>query len=214
MIATGETLKYFSIASVSVLNLAIMTWYCYLTYTRKIQPALAMWIFFTIAVAISLVSYLKAENYSLLDNILNTTDLVLTLVVSTTIYFFGDHSSRFSRFDKFCLLAVVLILIFWFLTQNHFITHILTQLILIIAYFPVIRRLWKSRKNSESFLIWTGMLIAPMLGLISSKGSLATIYSGRAIICIIILMILMLRVEYLSAKRNKPIIKKSLVSRN
>ena len=68
---------------------------------------------------------------------------------------------------------------------------------LIIAYFPVLSRLWKTKKNGESFLIWTGMLLAPVLSLLSSKGMLATIYSVRAIVCISVLMLLMLRVEYL-----------------
>lgn len=159
-----------------------------------------MWIFFTIAVGISLTTYLKSDHFSLLDNILNTTDLALTVIVSAAIYLFGDHTSRFSRFDKGCLIAVVVIVLFWFITKNHFITHALTQGILVIAYFPVLSRLWKTKQNSESFLIWTGMLLAPLLSLLSSKGILATIYSVRAIVCIALLLILMLRVEY-SAKK-------------
>lgn len=193
-------LKQISIIGVSLLNLSIAASYCWLTYKQQIRPALAMWIFFTIAVAISLVTYMESDNFSLLDNILNTTDLALAVSVSVAIYFFGDHTTRFSRFDKGCLMAVLIILLFWFITQNHVITHTLTQGILIIAYFPVIRRLWTTRQNGESFMVWTGMLLAPMLSLLSSKGMLATIYSVRAIICILILMILMLRVEYLSKK--------------
>jgi len=160
-----------------------------------------MWIFFTIAVGISLTTYMKADHFSLLDNILNTTDLALTAIISIAIYLFGDHTTRFSRFDKGCLIAVSIIVLFWFVTKNHVITHTLTQGILVIAYFPVISRLWKTRENGESFLIWSGMLLAPLLSLLSSKGMLATIYSVRAIVCISILMILMLRVEYLKQKR-------------
>lgn len=160
-----------------------------------------MWIFFTIAVAISLTTYMESANFSLLDNILNTTDLALTAIVSIAIYLFGDHSTRFSRFDKACLIAVLVIVVFWFITKNHFLTHALTQGILVIAYFPVLSRLWKTKKNGESFLIWTGMLLAPMLSLISSKGTLATIYSVRAIVCISVLMLLMLRVEYITKKQ-------------
>lgn len=192
--------RQLSIVGVSLLNLSITCWYCWLTYKQKIKPALAMWIFFTIAVAISLTTYLKSDHFSLWDNILNTTDLVLTVIVSFAIYFFGDHSSRFSRFDKGCLAAVLVILLFWFFTQNHLVTHALTQGILVIAYFPVISRLWKTRENGESFLIWIGMLLAPVLSLVSSKGMLATIYSVRAIVCIALLLILMLRVEYLKQK--------------
>lgn len=160
-----------------------------------------MWIFFTIAVAISLTTYMESDNFSLLDNILNTTDLALTAIVSIAIYLFGDHSTRFSRFDKACLIAVLVIVVFWFITKNHFLTHALTQGILVIAYFPVLSRLWKTKKNGESFLIWTGMLLAPVLSLLSSKGTLATIYSVRAIVCISVLMLLMLRVEYITKKQ-------------
>jgi hypothetical protein len=181
--------------------LAITGYYCWLTYRQKIKPALAMWIFFTIAVAISLTTYLEADHFSWSDNILNTTDLALTISVSVAIYLFGDHTTRFSRFDKACLAAVGLIVFFWFITKNHVLTHILTQGILIIAYFPVISRLWKTRENGESFLIWTGMLLAPVLSLLSSKGMLATIYSVRAIICIMVLMMLMLRVEILAKRK-------------
>ena len=161
-----------------------------------------MWIFFTIAVGISLATYLKSDHFSLLDNILNTTDLALTLIVSIAIYIFGDHTSRFSRFDNGCLIAVAVIVLFWFITKNHFVTHTLTQAILVIAYFPVISRLWKTRENGESFVIWIGMLLAPVLSLLSSKGTLATIYSVRAIVCILVLLMLMLRVEYLKQKRT------------
>jgi hypothetical protein len=193
-------IRNISIVSVSILNLAITFWYCWLTYKQKIKPALAMWIFFTIAVGISLATYLKSDHFSLLDNILNTTDLALTIIVSIAISIFGDHTSRFSRFDKGCLIAVSIIVLFWFITKNHFVTHTLTQGILVIAYFPVISRLWKTRENSESFVIWIGMLLAPVLSLLSSKGTLATIYSVRAIVCILLLLMLMLRVEYLKQK--------------
>jgi len=161
-----------------------------------------MWIFFTIAVGISLTTYLKSDQFSFLDNILNTTDLALTAIISLAIYIFGDHSSRFSKFDKGCLIAVVIIALFWFITQNHILTHALTQGILVIAYFPVISRLWKTKENGESFIIWTGMLLAPVLSLLSSKGLLATIYSVRAIVSILILLVLMIRVELLKKNRT------------
>lgn len=196
-------IRQLSIVSVAALNLAITIWYSWLTYKQKIKPALAMWIFFTIAVAISLTTYLESDNFSLLDNILNTTDLALAVIVSGAIYLFGDHTTRFTRFDKFCLLAVLVILLFWFITKNHIVTHALTQGILIIAYFPVVSRLWKTKENGESFIVWIGMLLAPVFSLLSSKGVLATIYSVRAIVCIMILLSLMLRVEYLSRKRLK-----------
>lgn len=109
--------------------------------------------FFFFAVGISLTTYMKADHFSLLDNILNTTDLALTTIVSIAIYLFGDHTTRFSRFNKRCLVAVIIIILFWFITENHVVTHSLTQGILVIAYFPVVSRLWKTKENGESFLI-------------------------------------------------------------
>lgn len=169
--------------------------YCILTYRQKIKPALAMWVFFSLAVAMSLTTYMAEGDFSLLDNILNTTDLLLVSTVTVFIYLFGDKSSKFTRFDKACLVAVIIITLFWFITKTHFVTHLLIQNILVIAYFPVIKRLWKSNENTEPFSVWILLMIAPVFALFSSKGILATVYSVRAIASTSILLLLMLRIE-------------------
>lgn len=194
-------MKEFSLISVSVINLIICIWYCVLTYQKKIKPALAMWVFFTIAVSLSMATYLMKDNFSVWDNILNATDVIMVSIVTVFIYFFGDKSSRFSRFDLICLGAVFVIFLFWIFTRAHLISHLMVQGIMVIAYFPVIKRLWHSKENTESFAAWTLMMINPVLSLISSEGTLATIYSVRAVICTLLLMLLMLRVEYLKKHR-------------
>ncbi|MBU8892896.1 MAG: hypothetical protein KOO66_08955 [Bacteroidales bacterium] len=194
-------MKEFSIIAVSVINLIIGVRYCILTYKQEIKPALAMWAFFTLAVAMSLTTYMAEGDFSLWDNILNTTDLLLVTTVTVVIYFFGDKSSKFTKFDKACLIAVLLITVFWFVTKTHFLSHIMIQSVLVIAYFPVIRRLWLSKENTEPFSVWILLMIAPVFALLSSKGTLATVYSVRAIVSTSILLILMLRVEYLKNKK-------------
>ena len=195
-------MKDFSIISVSIINLLIGIRYCILIYKKEIKPALAMWIFFTLAVVMSLITYLADGNYSIWDNILNTTDILLVSTVSVFIYIYGDKSSKFNKFDTVCLIAVLLIIVFWIISRNHVITNLLIQLILVIAYFPVIKRLIKSKENTEPFTVWIGMMLAPVFALISSKGALATIYSVRAIICVGLLLLLMLRVQYLYRKNS------------
>lgn len=184
-----------SIIAVVVINLFILMRYCWLIWKERIKPALAMWVFFSIAVGGSLVTYLSAGDYSLLDNILNSSDLVLVVTVSVFIFIFGDRSTRFSRFDLGCLIAVLAIVVFWVISQHHVMSHVSIQVILVIAYFPVISRIWKSNENTESFAAWIGLFLAPCISLLSSKGVLATIYSLRAIISTSVLLALMVRAE-------------------
>ncbi|RPH33906.1 MAG: hypothetical protein EHM93_02750 [Bacteroidales bacterium] len=188
-------MREFSIVSVSLLNLFITSRYCWLLYKGKIKPALAMWVFFSFAVGMSLITYLAKDNFSLWDNILNTTDLILVVTISIAIAIWGDKSSKFTKFDTGCLIAVIIAILFWAITQNHLITNLSIQLIMVVSYFPVIRRLFQSKENTEPFSVWILMMLVPLFSLISSKGLLATIYSVRAIVCVGLLLLLMLRIE-------------------
>ena len=189
-------MRELSIVAVIAISLFITVRYCWLVWKRKIKPSLAMWIFFTIAVGGSLLTYLLEGEYGLLDNILGSTDVVQVVSVSIVIAIYGDKSTKFTRFDKGCLIAVLVIVVFWVLTQNHIVANISIQTIMVIAYFPVVRRLWRSSENTESFAAWIGMLLAPAVSLFSSRGVLATIYSLRAIVSIVVLLMLMSRAEW------------------
>jgi hypothetical protein len=195
-------MREFSIYSVIVITLVIMVRYILLLVRKEIKPALAMWLFFSVAIIMSLITYRSEGGYGLLDNIMNTVDLIYVVTVCIAIFLFGDRSSKFTRFDRNCLAAVIIILLFWIFTQNHWVTNILMQVILVIAYFPVVKRLLDSRENTEPFSVWIGMLLAPSIALISSKGALATIYSVRAIFCVSILLLLMVRIEFLKLRNN------------
>jgi hypothetical protein len=196
-------MKEFSIYAVILITLTIMIRYIILLVKKEIKPALAMWLFFSVAIVMSLITYRSDGGYGLLDNIMNTVDLIYVVTVCIAIFLFGDKSSKFTRFDKGCLAAVIMILLFWIFTRNHWLTNLLMQAVLVIAYFPVVKRLIESRENTEPFSVWIGMLLAPSLALLSSKGTLATIYSVRAIICVSLLLLLMLRIEFLKMKSRQ-----------
>ena len=193
-------MRLLSIVAVLLINLFIATRYTVLIRRGDIKPALAMWIFFSIAVGGSLTTYLSGGGYSLLDNILNSADLLLCVYVAIIIYLFGDRSSRFTRFDQGCLIAVIIIITFWVFTRRHAEANILIQTILVIAYFPVVKRLWNSDENTESFAAWFGLLLAPIFSLLSSKGILASVYAVRAIVSTSLLLILMARAEIRSRR--------------
>ena len=209
-------MKEFSLIAVSLITILLTIKYIYQLVKQQIKPALAMWIMFSVAVGMSMTTYLAEGDYGFLDNIQNTVDLFYVATVTASILIFGDKKSKISRFDLACLGAVFFIVVFWVISQNHLVTNILIQSILVIAYFPVIQRMLKTRENSESFVIWLGMMIAPVISLLSSKGLLATVYSVRAIFCIGFLLILMLWIEILARKkypyiRKQQRVKKSLL---
>lgn len=154
-----------------------------------------MWSFFSVAVVISLVTYLKDGNYNCLDNVLNTLDLGLVVFVTFAIMVLGDRSTWFNKFDVWCLVAVLLIVVYWFVSLDHRVTNVAVQLILVIAYFPVVKRMLKARENTEPFSVWIALMLAPIFSLLTSKGTLAAFYAIRAIICTGLLLALMVRVE-------------------
>lgn len=191
-------MEYWSHYFVIVINTIFCVRYCILTISKKIKPSLAMWLFFTIAVTGSLFSYLLESNYTVWDNILNSSDLILCAVITTVILMFGAKESRMDRFDLLCLTVVVLILLFWLLSKAHFSTHISLQIIQLIAYIPVIRKMIKSGENTESFFAWILLLLVSAISLFSAKGILAVVYSLRATICVAILLIIMSVLEFRS----------------
>lgn len=196
-------MKTFSIISVSLITVLLAVSYIIQLLKKQIKPALAMWVMFSIAVAMSLITYLKEGNYGFTDNILNSVDVIYVITVSVAIAIWGDHTSKITRFDLGCLIVVGLIVVFWLFTQNHLVTNFMIQTILVIAYFPVVKRLFETRKNTEPFLIWFGMMIAPVFSLLSSKGLLATVYSVRAIICVGTLLLIMLWIEFADRNQKK-----------
>lgn len=184
-----------SFYSVIILNTIISVRYCYLTAKKRISPSLAMWVFFLIAVIGSLFSYLLDGDFSPMDNILNTADILLCTSIIITILFFGEKSSLFNRFDIICLGGVLLILFFWFFSKAHFVTNLSLQLIQAIGYIPVVNRMGKAKKNNESFLTWILLFLVTTISFFTAKGILAFIYSARALICISLLLFLMVRIE-------------------
>lgn len=188
-------MQQISLYLVALINLLTALRFIYLIKRERIQPALAMWVFFLLAIATSLVTYIKHGNMDWQGSILNATDLFLASSVVIAILLYGDKTSRFNRFDLVCLGLVVLIMVFWFFSGAHFITNMLIQAILIIAYFPVVDRMVRLKKNTESFTGWFGMLLAATISLFSIEGALAWVYSLRAIISIALLMGLMFYYE-------------------
>jgi len=193
----------FIIVAVSLINLFITLSYTWMLIKKRSKPSLAMWVFFTLAVTMSLITYIKESNFGFWDNVLNTVDLFLAVAVTIAILIWGDKSTRFNRFDLWCLAAVLAIVVFWIFSQNHLISNLAVQVVLVVAYFPVVRRMITTKTNSEPFIVWIALMIAPLFSLITSKGALATIYATRAFICTFLLLMLMVWVEVYNRRQGE-----------
>ena len=185
---------------ISGFNVFILSRYIYLLYYKKISPSLAMWVFFSLAVGISMFTYFADGDYNISDNMLNFADLILVVGVSIAILIWGDPTTRFNRFDLGCLVAVLLIIVYWAISNNHLVTNFSVQTIMVISYFPVVKRMINQQRNTEAFSIWIALFITPFISLIVNKGMLADLYAIRAILCTGIFLILMLRIELLKRK--------------
>lgn len=191
-------MEKFSFYSVIILNFIINVHYVSLTIKKKIKPSLAMWIFFLIAVVGSLFSYLLEADFTPWDNILNTSDVILCLSMVVVIAIYGDKSMKFNKIDYICLSVVGLILLYWYISKDHFLTHLSLQVIQTLAYIPVFQRMLKSKRNSESFSVWILVLLISVISLFAAKGILAYIYIVRAIVCVSLLLFFMayLQIKY------------------
>lgn len=194
-------MQVFVIVAVTAINLFVTVVYFWMLLHKRSKPALAMWFFFSLAVAMSMVTYLKQGSYNIMDNALNAADLLLTISVTISILVLGDKSTRFSRFDLGCLLVVLGIVVFWIITQNHLVANLGIQLIMVISYFPVVKRMLAAKANTEPFAVWIALMIAPFISLLTSKGLLASVYAFRAVACSALLLALMLRIEWLNRKQ-------------
>ncbi len=162
-----------------------------------------MWVFFTLAVGISLFTYFAEGNFSISDNVLNFADFILVIGVSISILIWGDPSTRFNKFDLLCFGAVLLIIIYWAISGNHLVTNFSVQSIMVISYFPVLKRMTKQKKNTEAFSVWIALFITPFISLIANEGILADLYAYRAILCTGIFLLLMSRIAFLNKKKKR-----------
>jgi hypothetical protein len=122
--------------------------------------------------------------------------------MSVAIVIFGEKSSKITRFDFGLPHSGRNDCGFPAFHPKPFGYQFIIQTILVIAYFPVVKCLFETRVNTEPFLIWIGMLIAPVLSLLLCKGLLASIYSVRSIICVGSLLLMMGWIELIHRKNS------------
>ncbi len=176
--------------------------YCYQTVRGEIVPVLATWILFCVATLLSLATYLSSSaSRTLWSNVFATSDTGGVLLILLTILFAGKQVRRgFNRLEIGCLAATAAIAVAWSVSRSHVACNLLVQLILLIAYFPLVRHLWISRRPTEPAFTWSlqlGSCCIALVGVLANRDWLAVLYIGRAIVSISVVLLLLLRIRLL-----------------
>lgn len=171
-----------------------------------VKPVLATWMFFAIATALSFITnYAESGAEGIAANFFNMIDTIATITLFIVILFCKDVRHVFSKFEKICLGAVILIFIGWLLSEQNVIAHLCIQLIMVVAYLPTIVHLWNARKNTESLGMWSFDCLGSWFGIIEpikSGAFLPLIYVIRSIVSTFAVVVLILRIKYRARKTS------------
>jgi len=180
----------------SLVSIPMSAWYARLAWTGKSAPPLSTWIIFTATVTLSLPSYLSSGSRDALSAISNITDLFAVWSALIAILFGQKRQAlKLTKTDIFCFLAIakvcvawVFVWYFWSKETASLTAFWYIQGIMIIAYWPTVTRLWKSKEPTEPFGPWLGIIFSMSLGLgaaLASRDSFpAAIYPLRAMVMV------------------------------
>lgn len=109
------------------------------------EPILASWILMTTATFLSLWTYLstfsskKEKLKGLVSNIGNSTNFIaISSILLGTLFWGKNVRFGFTQFEIWCLVASFVILIIWKFSKLHVYANIAIQIIMVIAYIPII----------------------------------------------------------------------------
>jgi len=166
--------------------------------SRKVDPTLSTWVIILVAAILSFSTYLLAQNRDVVAGALNFADLLSTSTITLGIIIYGKTKWKLKPFEKFYLMALVAVCIFWFFTSDPFVSNLLLQVIISLGYIPTAHNLIKNRKNSESFVVWGLILAASIVSLypavnawVDNGNVLSLVYTVRSIVLLAFTLSLM-----------------------
>jgi hypothetical protein len=168
-------------------QLAFLIRYVYQLRKKQIDPSAPTWTIFLAGTALSITTYLLAENRDVRSGILNTVDAASCLLILVFTLYWGDRHKQFDRFEKWCLVGAGGIVLFWAVSRQAWFANLITQGLITVGYAPTFRRMHKLRKKTESFTGWMIGLATGCAGLypaIKGGNTLATVYAIRTIVMI------------------------------
>ncbi|MCI5108795.1 MAG: hypothetical protein MRY49_03030 [Candidatus Pacebacteria bacterium] len=146
--------------------------------------------------------YMQKESWGFGANIgLTVSTLSVWMVTAwlmTILIFRRKLRVEFNPFQWKIMGAATVAMVFWAITDDHFTAYMLLQVIAVIGYMPTMVRLWGAKKNTDSMIFWVSVFLAVLVASYAAwirNDVEAWIYIARAVPCVLIIIILMIRLE-------------------
>jgi hypothetical protein len=191
-------MKGYMAIAVAVVLIAASLPYMYQISRRQVLPTLSTWIILGVATSLNVASYLVATRVDVISGVLGLTDALVCWFILIVTVISAGLKMQFQTFEKYYLTGAGVIVLFWIVSRNAFITNLLMQFLITIGCSSTIQSLLYANENHESFIFWGLVLVAASLSLYPAAvdgNLLAVIYSIRSIVILCVILSLMLRLH-------------------
>jgi hypothetical protein len=191
-------MKGYMAIAVAVVLIAASLPYMYQISRRQVLPTLSTWIILGVATSLNVASYLVATRVDVISGVLGLTDALVCWFILIVTVISAGLKMQFQTFEKYYLTGAGVIVLFWIVSRNAFITNLLMQFLITIGCSSTIQSLLYANENHESFIFWGLVLVAASLSLYPAAvdgNLLAVIYSIRGIVILCVILSLMLRLH-------------------
>ncbi len=140
-------------------------YYCHQISKGLVSPPPATFIIASITFTLALFIYTRKPGWSFSANIGLTTAFAsawtVCIYLITKLLREKKLLLSVNNWQKFSLISAFVVFVLWILTDNAFVCYVLLQLAALIAYTPVIQKLWKG--GSDSLVFWCSLLLSSLV---------------------------------------------------
>jgi hypothetical protein len=191
-------MKGYAAIAVAVILVTATLPYVYQIARRQVRPTLSTWIILVVATSLNVASYLVATRVDVLSGILGVTDALVSWVILIVAVRSVGFKLQLQAFEKYYLAGAGVIVLFWLVSRDAFVTNLLMQLLITMGCASTIQRLFSATENHESFLFWGLSFIAVTISLYPAAvdgNLLAVLYSIRSVVIVGVILLLMVRLH-------------------
>lgn len=201
-----EIFRNICVGMVALLMVSSAVRYIWQIVHKTVEPATSSWVIFLMGTALSFTTYMLAENRDVATGILNTMDVMEVGSILVAVLIFGNNSGvRFSRFEKWYLAGIALIVVYGLIFGDAWGSNLFVQVLIALAYVPTVHKVISLKRNTESFMAWSFSFFAGVFALVPALvdgNTLAVVYAARTVIMVGSFLVLMAYFQYIYPRRK------------